>query len=471
MKLPVILSIVILLSVAAAGQTVRTESWLEDFGQLKKEMSSHYANLEWAVAERGVDLKKLSSETESKLRDSKTDAEAMLAIQAFLQNFGDGHLRVEWRSANAATAPAAPSGKLCERLGFKSRPVRPGVDLTALKDFKQIDVEESKYIPAGSSTLTSGKRFGIVRIGLFDESVFPGLCEAAAAELKLSEDSACDDECQNRVRMKAANLYAAALASQVERLKKEKIELLVVDLTGNGGGNDVYQPMSRMLTAKPLRSPAAGFIRHPHWIKQNRDRVADLESEFEKSSGDLKKMAATGLAAARRDVAEAEKPCDLSPLWENQKPSCSNVVAFDKSGITYAKPGQLSNTNVGSNFFGASRYTYTEGVWQGRLAVLMDARTASASEAMAAMLRDNGAATLVGQPSLGAGCGYTNGGIVTILKNSNARVRMPDCVRFRADGSNEINGLNPDVTVHWRQNDSPFQRATRAVVAFESLLR
>jgi C-terminal processing protease CtpA/Prc len=77
------------------------------------------------------------------------------------------------------------------------------------------------------------------------------------------------------------------------------------------------------------------------------------------------------------------------------------------------------------------------------------------------MLRDNNAATVIGYPTLGAGCGYTNGGIPTTLKNSGARVRMPDCVRYRLNGTNEINGITPDVWVPWRQNDSPFQRVKR----------
>lgn len=47
-------------------QDFKNELWLEDFEQLKAEMSAHYANLEWAVAERGVDLQQLSAETDTR---------------------------------------------------------------------------------------------------------------------------------------------------------------------------------------------------------------------------------------------------------------------------------------------------------------------------------------------------------------------------------------------------------------------
>lgn len=462
MKLRIICSIVVILAgcVGVFAQGYRSEAWLEDFAQLKKEMSTHYANLEWAVAERGLDLKQLSAETETKIRDAKSDGEAKIAIDTFLRNFGDGHLRVEWTANGSATTSQATT-KICDRLGYRSRDLRPGVDFTALKGYNALDTTESKYIPAGSGTLAGGRKFGVVRIGLFSDEVFPGLCEAAVAEAGLTADSACDDDCENKIHNKTANLYTAALVAQVERLKKEKIDTLLVDLTGNGGGTDVYQPMARTLTAKPLRSPASGFVRHAHWIKQNRDRLADLEAETQKASPAMQKLLKQAVDGARQDLAEAEKPCDISPLWENQKPSCSLVVTFSPSPVSYAKPGELSNTALGSIFFSASRYVYAEGVYSGKLVVLIDPRTASSSEAFASMLHDNGAATIIGYPSLGAGCGYTNGGIPATLKNSGAKVRMPDCVRFRANGSNEINGITPDIVVPWRQNDSPYQRAKR----------
>ena len=93
--------------------------------------------------------------------------------------------------------------------------------------------------------------------------------------------------------------------------------------------------------------------------------------------------------------------------------------------------------------------------------VLADQGTWSSAEYFAAMLRDNDAATIIGEPTGGAGCGYTNGGTQTFLKNSRARVKIPDCVRLRADGTNEVAGITPDVLIPWRRNDSPYQRVKR----------
>lgn len=65
MKRLILLLIIILSPVfGAAAQNFKNEVWLEDFAQLKRERSAHYANLEWAVAERGVNLKQLAEQTD-----------------------------------------------------------------------------------------------------------------------------------------------------------------------------------------------------------------------------------------------------------------------------------------------------------------------------------------------------------------------------------------------------------------------
>ena len=58
------------------GQDFKTNVWLEDFTQLKREMSDSYANLEWAIENRGLDLKQLSEQTESRLLQARNEAEA-----------------------------------------------------------------------------------------------------------------------------------------------------------------------------------------------------------------------------------------------------------------------------------------------------------------------------------------------------------------------------------------------------------
>jgi C-terminal processing protease CtpA/Prc len=105
------------------------------------------------------------------------------------------------------------------------------------------------------------------------------------------------------------------------------------------------------------------------------------------------------------------------------------------------------------------------------LYVLVDKDTWSAAEYFAALLQDNHAATIVGELTGGAGCGYTNGGIPTQLKNSKAEVQMPDCVRLRADGSDEVSGITPDVLVPWAKRDSAYQRVRKLMTTLNIVAR
>jgi hypothetical protein len=49
----------------------------------------------------------------------------------------------------------------------------------------------------------------------------------------------------------------------------------------------------------------------------------------------------------------------------------------------------------------------------------------------------------------------------TVLRNSGGRLAIPDCARFRRDGRNEINGIEPDILIGFRQFDTPAQRVDR----------
>ena len=116
--------------------------------------------------------------------------------------------------------------------------------------------------------------------------------------------------------------------------------------------------------------------------------------------------------------------CDRRGIWEGKRPACSVFAA--------APPPMRI---VG------------EGDWPGPLLILMDGGTASASEDFVAWMKDNGAARLLGARTYGAGCGYVDGGTRTRLRILPRDVRMPNCARFLKDGTNEIEGIAPDVAL------------------------
>lgn len=58
-----------------------------------------------------------------------------------------------------------------------------------------------------------------------------------------------------------------------------------------------------------------------------------------------------------------------------------------------------------------------------------------------------GRGVLLGQRTLGAGCGYTNSGLDVGLARSQLRVRLPNCVRYLPSGDNEVAGIAPDISL------------------------
>jgi hypothetical protein len=456
--------------------TSKPVAWLEDFAQLKHEMAAHYANLDWAIAERHIDLKRLSEQTQTRLREARNEAQARHAVESFLQAFGDGHLSVRWPRAekpitNEESEKPSSQSTLCTRLGFHEQRTSPGIAFSCLHGFEQLTTPDSTYFPIGALILASGARVGFVRIALFSEYRFPDLCEAAASEFGLQKASPCDKACGDRVKLRAADLLTAAFERQLTALKALPIDALLVDITGNGGGSDWVEPAARTLTAKRLRSPRIGFIKHEHWTKEFEMRLKDIERD---AALRPQKMLDQAAETYHRALSESKQQAARDAIWQNKV--VPGLVAqspelFAGGTLPDVKPGELPDSPSSVRLFYPSRYHYHEGVYSGPLLILVDENTASAAECFAAMLADSGAASVLGSRTRGAGFGYTNGGIRTVLKNSRAEVRMPDGVRFRRDGKNEVEGITPGMFVPWRANDSACQRAARVLTILPDAIR
>ncbi len=437
-----------------------TDAWLADFHQILDEMSSHYANLDSAIRDRGMNLPDLRRKTEETIRKAKSDEEARRAIESFLQAFGDGHVSIDWNpSQPSATDTPAP---LCSRIGYNRRADNFSIDFTTLDGFAPFQDPDAEDFPGGILTLPSGRKAGVLRIQLFSPRVHPSLCAAVQKLLNLTDDK-CDDDCVKNLESKVHDLLTAALERRATSIANAGASALVVDITGNGGGSDWVEPAARALTPVPLQAPRLGFIRHPHWVRIFREELASAEREL---TGDA---LAGAHARLSRAIAAAETNCDRSGVWLDSPatPPCSLVVPdmyYATGLLPYAKPGSVSSTVL----FNPSQFAYHEGVNRLPLFVVVDGRTASAAELFASMLKDNGAATILGTPTLGSGCGHVNGVIPATLKSSGAHLQLPNCARFRADGTNEVTGLVPDVLIPFRGLDSRFQRAAKVARAIDA---
>jgi len=433
-------------------------------------MSVHYANLDWAVEDRRMNLPQLREQTEGKLRVAKNQEDARRALGQFLDSFGDGHLEIRWPKRQPLTMALSEGHSLCSRLEYNAQ-LSPGLGFSLLPNFSALENEDSKSFPSGVLHLAHGKTLGILRIGLFSEKAYPEACEDAVRNLRLPQDTTCDDDCENRIELATANLLTAAVIRQATALRKSGAAAIVVDITRNGGGSNWMQAPPRALSSIPLHDSRFAFIRHEHWTKELQDRLHDVQSDLHKSTvpkPPLEQAAVT----LQKAIDESKVPCNRDDVWQTGKIACSLVVQgllYTSGILDYAKPGSFDSMQAKTTLFQPSQYEYTEASNRLPLYVLVDRHTWSAAEYFAVLLQNNHAATIVGELTGGAGCGYTNGGIPTTLKNSGAEVKMPDCVRFRPDGSNEVSGITPDVLVPWAERDSSYQRIMKVESALEQL--
>jgi len=437
--------------------------WLEDFHQLLAEMSAHYSNLEYAVQDRHMDLPQLRREAEAKLNASCDEQEARRLFESFLNSFGDGHLEIDWPKPKASDAKPAETNSLCTRLGYEKKTLKPGVDFAQLPQFASLGGDGAEWFPGGILMLNQDEKVGVIRVAIFSEHWFPETCEQAVHELHLTNSQQCDEECENKIEYAAANRLTAALAKRASELQSAGAAVILIDITQNGGGSDWIEPAVRTLSNVPLHESAFGFIKHEHWTKQLQDQLADVETDLknEKEPKDLLQQAGARL---RSGIERSQEKCDRRNVWTDGKLTCSLVVSglsYVSGVLPYAEAGSFAGLKSKGVLFHPLDYTYTESPSRPRLYVVVDSQTWSSAEYFATILQDNGAATILGEVTGGAGCGFTNGGIPTTLKNSHAQVKMPDCVRFRKDGSNENAGVTPDILVPWSRHDNSYLKAEK----------
>lgn len=462
------------LSVAIAAHAYDAAKWREDFAQARQELARSYANLDWVVSDRRIDLQALVERTEQGLATAKNDDEAVNVLEQFLDTFGDGHVRLDRpeRAAAAAVSAIAPAAtstdlKTCRDIGYRQmmRRDRPAIDFASTGRYEALANEDAAILPAGLLK-AGGRMLGVIRIGLFAEQTFPVLCER-----EHPAPAPCDSACQQKIYGRVGKALTRTLERQVQALAARKVDAIVVDITGNGGGTDWAEAAARVLTRPGVAAPRISFIKHPHWVKGIDSRLNDIDLDLKRTNIGAAQRA--WLVAARTELVKsralAAEPCERDAIWKNQR-VCALLVPprLHSTGLE-AMPRALDFGGYEAEWVHYTVAGYGPNVaWEGKLAILVDNNTASAAELFTATLKDNGRATLIGAPTRGLGCGYTDGGIPIILKHSGIQIKVPDCARLRANGENEVAGIVPDVLVPWRGNDSPYQRAARALVALES---
>lgn len=463
------------LAVLLALAPFQNAPWVSALDQIRDAMSQHYANLEWVAGAGHVDLKQLYDTTRADLEAATSAEQAQKALDAFADGMRDGHVWIDWKSPGPGAAGGmSPPPDLCTRLGFQPVRLRAGVDFASTGRYQTVSSDASRYFAIGVLHLQNGTDAGVIRIPIFGARPYRELCDGVLPALGLTQSSACNDPCSDAVEVAADD----ALTVQYERalqalMHDRKLAMLIVDITHNGGGSSWLEPAARELTATKLQSPRMGFIEHPHWVANFRAALAAIDAALQGASGTYRTLLQQARDTYRIAEQRAGGTCDRSPLWQDRAIDCSLVVTtvqLTTSGtLAYAEPGSLPRERATTYVFQPALYHYREGLYTGKLVVLIDKHTVSSAERFAAMLQDSHAATIAGEHSYGAGCGFTNGGIPTQIDAIGANVHLPDCVQLRANGTNAVAGITPDLPISWQKDDAPAVKAEAALGALAQL--
>lgn len=364
--------------------------WLADYTRLKHGMAQGYANLDWMVARRGIDLPALDRDTTSALRNAHSHVRAFLALRGFVKRFDDPHLRMApgQRPVPAVTESAAeteseepidpPAGKDCSAAGYEEGDHGFHFPFAKLPAWRPVAGGD---FPSGIVGDT-----GVLRIAQFGEDRYLAACNAVFKP----------GIGQGALKLAVRARQQATLRRQIAELHNRGAKRLLVDVSGNGGGSEWVTEVIALMT--------------DHTMSRRASRI----------------VAPT---------------CDRSVVWQGKRPPCE-VFAPGSD-----EPDSLQG----------------DGTWRGPVLVLADHGTGSAAEDFVAWLQQNRIAKVLGERTAGAGCGYVNGGDPVRLRVVPVDVWMPNCARFLNDGTNEIEGIQPDIRIDMQHPD-------KAITALSAVL-
>jgi hypothetical protein len=453
--------------------------WLDDYAQLKKIMEKDYANLAWfASPEGGLDLPRLDRETLQALRAARSDEEARQVITRFVAAFKGGHFSVQLPLAKSPSEPkavpakdfdAADTAGVCAAQGFlPTSRIAFSLPFETLPNFKLLADGMTSVYRAGIATASDGRKMGVIRVQSFRLRAFPATCSIALAELRakgaqISADSLYDA---------ADEKWLSALKEQIAALKAAGVTALMIDVGDNPGGDDTGDLFPRLLTDKPVHSARLMVTAGRAGKAYAEERLTSLDAAIAKSPP---QPALDALTQARSFFAKARKAaevsCDMSWVWTTRKPwagdACKRLVSAGYAGGYAATlpQGAFGDQNVAYRLSYASGADEYWALWTGPLYVLTDGSTYSSAEMFSAVVQDNHIGKTVGSTTGGDGCGFMSGDIRQTLPHSGLRLRIPDCLRLRADGSNEVSGIAPDIPVLPMGGEDGRQRSERLIEA------
>ncbi len=456
--------------------------WLADYALLKKGLQTSYANLAWfGSPQGGVDLPDLDRRTTAALASARSDKDAKAALTAFVRAIPDAHLQLlDPRTAAELSAQDGPDHNLLSHLFGGGACDDDDMTGGSKRGFSlPFDRAGARMIPQGGAPFASGlydlpggPRVGLVRIPSFEMRQYPDLCRGAATELKLGRAPAGVD-----LSSLVLGGFMTFLVQTLQDLQQRGATAVILDVGDNPGGSDSGQISAGLFAAAPLYShpiwmvagePAANMFDHQLTVLAAAADHTRTEPDAQRDLG-----AAIQAVQARKASIPA-RACDMSWVWRERRPwtpsGCSNLVeaGYMSGPIQRADWRAYADRTTAAALYAPAYLGKTQGTWRGPVYVVTDETTASAAELFSAILQDNRAGKLVGRRTIGAGCGNQGPYRFVTLPRMRASLRVSDCVVIRADGSDEVAGVTPDIPV---EGTDPVARARETLERISEDLR
>lgn len=461
---------------AHAASPFDRSAWLSDYALLKSQLVLSYSHLAWFGApESGVDLPSLDRRTTRALRHASSEAEARAAVLGFVSSFHDGHFTATAAPEVGGGAAEPPQPTIytdaptaCAAYGYApTTRIQFSLPFETLPGFALYADGLSGAFRSGIVE-NNGVRLGIVRIPRFRAREYPALCMQLWSMLHARGAQTSAEAIANEVDA----AWLQTLAARLRQFRAEHVAAVIVDIGGNGGGNDLGDWAVRAFTAQPVRSAplllAAGPVAVP-FLDEQLGRLRETLN----TSGDLAGPSRDALRQAinafeRRRQAADQPACDMSWVWRERRTwgtsACTRLIeaGYASGQRDYAEIGAFESPAAGALYW-ASIADGVRGAWEGPTYVLTDAGTGSAAEMFAALIRDRGVARIIGAHTSGDGCGFMDSAAPFVLPHSRLAISIPNCVRLRSDGTDEVAGIAPDVQIAPLPGESIRARAARVV--------
>lgn len=348
-------------------------------------MAVGYANFGWMVHNRNIDPYELNKSTSKQIKLARSSEEAKAILKKFAKTFKDPHFRLLFPSGAIKTfeSPVIYKSDRAQMACQKLGPDPIKNEFRFAIPIEGVSAFGHRVVPAQNGSIA------FIRIPSFHEPSYVKSCESEWENFRQKiKTPICDDQCIDNFSHRLANRLTKHFQSSLLNLKRRKFNALVIDLRGNGGGSGWVSAITRSFVPDDIVCGGAGII------------------------------------------PKAITSCDRVGYWTipNFEANCE-VLAM--SPPKKCKPDPV--------------YKYQAGIYKGPLFFLVDRGTASSAEEIVAQLKDNLRAKVIGTRTMGAGCGYVDGGNTVNLPHSHGVLKMSNCARFFLDGTNEVEGIAPDI--------------------------